>query len=260
MSNVRFASAALVAFTLCSCGVGEDRTLEEVSEQTYPLDRDATFSIQNRDGLIRIYGSNKPELTVQIIKKAYSADRLKQIAAKVSVQRALATIETIYPPTPKGWSISDRSGTVEYNIVLPQTCRIASLELANGEVLVEGMRGPGVNAKLTTGRILAHNCFGDLDLAVATGNVDLFFEWWEATKSSVVAEVTNGNVFAALPDDSAFTLVAETSNGKIATVFGENSVQQLGTGSRVQTTVGADSVSEIKIHAINGNIRIEEPY
>ena len=263
LRDLRFGRTALVvllAFALCGCGVGEDRTVEDVSEQTYPLDRDATFRIKNLDGSIRIYGSDTSQMIVQTIKKAYSAQRLKEIVARISVEPGLAQIDTIYPPLPRRWSLADRSGTVDYIIVIPQTCRLASVELANGEILIEGMRGPGVNARLNSGRLVGHNCFGDLNLAVVTGNLDLFFEWWEEEKSSVLGEVVNGNIFATLPDDSSFTLDAKTVNGQIGSDYGERDESASEPIRHLQTAFGPDVRSDIKIHTTNGNIKIEETF
>ncbi len=255
-AKLRFLILPLCAL-LCGCRGSSGQALEEVTEKTYALNPDATFSIKNLDGSIQIYGSDEPEMIVQTIKKAYSAQRLKEIVAEISVQPGSAKIDTIYPPPPKRWSISDRSGTVDYNIVVPQTCRITSVELANGEVLVEGMRGPGVNAKLGTGRLVGHNCFCNLHLAVMTGNLDVFFDWWEEAKSSVLAEVVNGNIFGILPDDSSFTLAAETVHGNIASAFSENDKPHSPPLRRVQTTVGTGVRSDIKVHTTNGNIKIE---
>src|SRR6202022_1035019 len=90
------------------------------------------------------------------------------------------SIETKFPPK-KAWGFSDRSGTVDYVLVVPQTAQISRLELENGEVLIEGMRGGKKNARLGSGRLFAHNSFANLDLAATTGNVALVYEWWEHT-------------------------------------------------------------------------------
>jgi hypothetical protein len=260
MSDSRVALLALLAFALGGCGAGEDRTLEDISQQTYPLDRDATFRIKNLDGAIRIYGSDKPEMIVETIKKAYSAERLKGIVAKVSVQPGSAQIDTIYPSPSKRWSLADRSGTVDYNIVLPQGCRLTSVELANGEILIDGMRSPSANARLINGRLIGHNCFGDLNFAVVTGNIDFVFEWWEEEKSSVLGEVVNGNIFAALPDDSSFTLTAETVNGQIGSTFGESDEPPAEPMRYLRTAFGPDIRSDIKVRTTNGNIKVEETF
>jgi hypothetical protein len=251
---------ALIALGLSGCGKAEDGILEEITEQTYPLDPNAAVSIRNLDGSIRIYGSDKPEMIVQTIKKAYSAQRLKGIVAHVSVQTASAKIDTIYPPQPKRWSVADRSGTVDYNLVIPQTCRIASLELTNGEVMVEGMRGPGISAKLGTGRLVSHNCFGDLRLSVVMGNLDLFFDWWERTKCSIGADVVNGNILAMIPSDASFTVAAESVNGKVASTFGSNSDTLAEHDHHWQLTVGSEASSDIRVRTTNGNIRIQESF
>src|SRR5439155_2797958 len=100
-------------------------------------------TVSNGDGAVFVYGSNANEMRVQVIKRAYTRERLKQIAVNVSVQLGSISINTKFPPKPK-WALFDRSGTVDYTIVLPQTANISRLELANGEVLVDGMHGPTV--------------------------------------------------------------------------------------------------------------------
>ena len=58
---------------------------------------------------------------------------------------------------------ADRSGTVDYIIELPQTCELASVRLDTGEVLIEGMRGSGIHAKLDNGRLFVRNCFANTE-------------------------------------------------------------------------------------------------
>jgi hypothetical protein len=91
-------------------------------------------------------------MRVQAIKGAYAAGRLKQIVVNVSVRPGSVSIETSFPSKPN-WGLLDRSGTVEYTIVVPQTANISQLELGNGEFLVEGMRGQRLHAQLESGRI-----------------------------------------------------------------------------------------------------------
>src|ERR1700732_1050808 len=163
---------------LSGCGESVEQPLEQVSEKSYAVDRDTNFNIKNGDGSIRIYGSDKPEMKVQAIKKAYSGERLNKIAINISVRPRSVSIETHFPPK-QTWGFSDRSGTVDYIIVVPKTAKISHLELANGEVLIDSMGGEDVHANLTNGRLFAHNCFGDLHLAVISGGLDLIYVWGE---------------------------------------------------------------------------------
>jgi len=53
--------------------------LEEIFEQSYPIEPTANVAIRNGDGAIFVYGSPANEIRVQAIKKAYTYERLKQI-------------------------------------------------------------------------------------------------------------------------------------------------------------------------------------
>src|SRR5947208_6123381 len=96
--------------------------------------------------------------------------RLKEIAIDVSVQSATVSINTKFPPKPR-WALFDRSGTVDYTIVVPATASISQLHLVAGEVLVNGMHGPSVRAWLGDGRMIAHNCFTKIDLVMQRGSL-----------------------------------------------------------------------------------------
>src|SRR5947207_11180672 len=138
--SIRVASMAIASYLLLGCHPAVDRTLEEMIDHVYPVEPTATLSVTNRDGSIRVYaaGNETRDIHVEAIKKAYSADRLRAISVQVSATPNSISIETIYPPdSPIGFS--DRSGTVDYVIVVPQTVRISKLELANGEVQLDGM-------------------------------------------------------------------------------------------------------------------------
>jgi len=247
-----------VAYSLSFIGCGPaDRILEETVEQSYEIEPTTSISIKNVDGSIEVYGSPARAMTLQAIKRAYSAKRLKQIAVDVSVQPGTVAIETTFPREPT-WGLLDRSGTVDYTIVVPDTASISRLELANGEVSVEGMRGQSVHARLGTGRLFAHNCFSNVNATVGRGILTLVYEWWEPGKFSVQTNIGDGNALAFLPGDAPFHLVAETVYGKIASDFvaeGEHRAQAM---TKVDVLVNGGSEAQVKMHATEGNIKVVE--
>jgi len=246
-----------LSLSLIGCGSATDRTLEETVEQFHKIDPTASISIKNGDGAIRIYGANTNEMRLQAIKRAYSAKRLKQIAINVSVQPSSVSIETNFPPE-QTWGLFDRSGTVEYTIVVPQTANISRLELANGEASVEEMRGRSVNARLGSGRLFDHNCFSNADFAVSRGTLTLAYEWWEPGKFSVQANIADGNVWASLPGDAALHLIAETVHGKIATDITDQDERRAEPITKIDILVHGGGTAGIKMHATEGNIEIVE--
>jgi hypothetical protein len=241
---------------LCGCG-GSTQPLEEIFEHTYPFDPGAAISLTSIDGSVEIHGSAKPEIHLQVIKKAYTAARLHSISVNVSAQPNSISIETIFPPK-KNWSFSDRSGTVDYIIVVPETARIARLELRNGEISVAGMQGGDVHANLGNGRLFVRNCFCDIQAREVTGALILMYDWWNPRKFSADTQIADGNLFAVIPGDASFHLIAEAANGKIGNDFAEKEQRTGAPVTKVDSLVGASPQATINLRAIDGNIKIVE--
>src|SRR5205823_9264516 len=170
-------------------------------------------------GSVRIYAGDVAQISIQAIKKAYTSERLKKIVVDVKATPTNVAIETIIPPRENGFGLSDRSGTVEYVIIVPQTTKIRQIELANGEVLVEGLRGGSASVHLVNGWLGAHNCFGDLNLSIANGRLDVAYDWWDAGKFSVKASSQNASLRVILPSDAAVTIAAQAPTGWLVNGF-----------------------------------------
>jgi hypothetical protein len=244
---------------LNGCGSAENRVLEEVSEKVYTVEPDASISIQNRDGAVLVYGSEGNEIRVQSVKKAYSQDRLNQIAIDVSIKPGAISIATKFPPQPK-WAFSDRSGTVDYTIVVPASAGICTIDLNAGEVVLEGISGREVRARLNDGRIFARNCFTNFDLTAKRGTLSLSYDWWEEEKFFAKAAVTQGNTWVWLPSDAAFHLFAEAAHGKIANDFNDEpvSANPSAQGLKIDQIINGGSLATIQIRVGKGNIKIAE--
>jgi len=252
----------LVGLLLCldGCESSDDPTLEETSDNRYPVDSNTpTISVTNRDGSISIYGAGGDvrEVRVETLKKAYSPERLKAISTRVTTQQNAVSIEAIYPPD-SGATFSDRSGTVDLVIVVPQAATISKLELRDGEVLVEELRSKEAHAQLGNGRFFVHNCFGNLDFRVQTGIASLVYEWWEKHDFSIRASVDDGNAFAYLPENAVFHLVANTATGKIANDFEDKQQRRTESTNHLDVLVNGADQPKIEFETRDGNIRIAE--
>jgi len=256
---IRFAPASIAFCLLLSCRPAVDRTLEEMIDHSYPVEPIATLSVTNRDGSIRVYGAGSETRSVRVeaIKKAYSPERLKAISVRVSAQPNSISIETIYPPD-SGAGFSDRSGTVDYVIVVPHTIRISKLELTNGEVQLDGMSSDEARAQLGNGRLFAHNCFGNLNLSLKTGNLAIVYEWWEEREFSIHATIQDGNAFAYIPTEAAFHLIAHTATGKIANDFAEKEQRRTEPINKVDMLVGGGGKTTFQFETQDGNVKIAE--
>jgi hypothetical protein len=249
----------MLLILLSGCDSGNNRVLEEVSEKVYTIEPDANISIHNRDGAILVYGSGVNELRVRSVKKAYSQERLNQIAIDVSTRPYAVSITAKFPSRPT-WTFRDRSGTVDLTIVVPATARISTLDLKAGEVLLDSMRSRELRARLNDGRMFARNCFANLDLGVNRGTLTLSYEWWAKQKFSAQANIAQGNAWLWLPTAAAFHLHAEAVHGKIANDF--NNVPLTANSSaremKIDQIINGGSSTTINVRVGKGDIKIAE--
>ena len=234
------------------------KALEEKIEQKYELDSDATLSISNIDGSIRIYAAETSEIYLTATKSAYTAERLKGIVVDVQATRGTVAIKTIFPPRKN--VISDRSGTVDYTLIVPQAMRITQLDLTNGEVTLEGLRGGSANARVTNGWISAQNCFADLDLSVQTGRLDIFHGWWETEKFTAKAASDRGILRVFLPGDVSVMLNATAGTGRIINAFSETKTGANDTVRSLNTVIGSNAAAALELKTGTGDIQIHKSY
>jgi hypothetical protein len=242
---------------LNGCTPASNRIFEEVFERVSTIEPNTNLTVQNGDGAILLYGSNVNEMQVHAVKKAYSRARLAQIAINVSAAPGFASVTTKFPSKPK-WGFGDRSGTVDYTIVVPANASVSQLQLDAGEILLDGMRGPATRAQLGMGRMFARNCFSkNLDLAVRRGNLMLSYDWWEEDQLSAHANIAQGNAWAFLPGEAAFRLLLEAEHGKVVNDFNNSPAGPVSADEmKVDRVVNGGHQAVIKIRVTKGNINV----
>ena len=251
----RLFASTIILLDACSGGIKQP--FEQTSDVSYVVDSSVNFSVTSRDGTIRIYGSDLPELRVHTVKKAYSSARLEKIVHKIVAATDSISITTEFPPGPK-WSWEDRSGTVDYTIILPQAATITRVELDHGEMLIEGIREGALHARLGSGLMFVRNCFSDMQVDVTAGNLTLSYDWWEQIPFTAAATVHKGNIWSFIPGDAAFHLVAQSPSGRISNDFSEKEERRPGPLRKIDMIVQAGDRTSLSIRAENGNIRIAE--
>jgi hypothetical protein len=250
----------VAAFPMFLNGCGANKTvLEEIVEQVYTVEPNTDLSIHNGDGAVLVYGSSNDELRVRSTKKAYSRERLNQIAIDVSTKPGAVSVTAKFPPQPK-WALSDHSGTVDCTIVAPATANISALDLNSGEVLLDSMHGREVHARLGDGRIFARNCFTNVNLTMERGTLTLSYDWWQQEAFSADVRVAQGNAWIFLPTDAAFRLLAYSAHGNIANDFNNiaSSPRSSARGTNIDQIINGGGSATIQIRLGKGNIKIAE--
>lgn len=259
MNKIASLLLALFAATVVARAV---EVFDETVDETYSLGAEPTIDISNVDGSIRIYAADVPEVHLHAVKHAYKAERLERINVDAKSDGTSLTVTTIFPAKPRGLSFADRSGTVDYTLIVPTAARIARCNLSAGELLIEGLQGGSIKAHVVNGWLAAHNCFVDQDVSIVNGRLDVAFDWWQATRPlTSKATSVNGTVRALIPPDAAVALSAETQNGHVANTFDD---EEPGVARRSVTTFAGPGdtppAEQMNLRSVNGNIRLDRSY
>src|SRR6478672_2883713 len=264
MKNIRYAlrkialtTTVLFLGSLIASSLRAGEVLEDVVERRFPLDPSGTFSLRAIDGTVEIFGTDSPEVKIVAVKKAFSPERLNAIAIRVDARPDVVNIETTPPPAPRHHFL-DRSGTVEYTINIPQTARIARVELPNGNLVIDSMRGASIAANLGSGQLVTHNCFCDQTIHVNQGGLNVFFDWMEERPISIEAQIEDGNLSACLPTDASFNIHAVTKDGHVSSDFSPMGTRQSGDDSEINEVIGEAPSTKLTFRAGDGNIHVSE--
>jgi hypothetical protein len=65
------------------------------------------------------------------------------------------------------------------------------------------------------------------------------YDWWNPRKFSADTQIADGNLFAVIPGDASFHLIAEAANGKIGNDFAEKEQRTGAAVTKVDSLVGA---------------------
>src|SRR5205823_3844467 len=141
---------------------------------------------------------------------------------------------------------------------IPQTARIAQVELPNGELVIDGMRGASIAANLGRGQLVTHNCFCNQNIHVNQGALNVFFDWMEERPISIEAVIEDGNMLARFPTEAAFHLHAIAKQGHVSSDFSPMETRKRGDVSEINEVIGDAPAAKLSFRASDGNIRISE--
>jgi hypothetical protein len=166
--------AALAALVLTAADASlaqrsEKPELTEEFHQTYPLAAGGRLSLSNINGAVKVEVWERAEVKVDAVKRAHTAERLREAQIKVDASSSRVRIETEYPESAMRWSERDgerheNPASVEYTLTVPRGVNIDEINLINGNLNIAGVTGP-VKASSINGRLTAVYITSDLSNA-----------------------------------------------------------------------------------------------
>jgi DUF4097 and DUF4098 domain-containing protein YvlB len=142
---------------------------------------------------------------------------------------------------------------VRYTLTVPRTVRVDKIDLVNGGLEMEGVRGD-VRASLVNGTVKANGLAGEVEFSTVNGRQEVTMNGAEVSRP-VRLDSVNGRIELTLPPDVNARLEASTLNGGIESDFGIQVHRVSVVGHQLEGTLG-NGGTEIRLHNVNGSIGI----
>jgi DUF4097 and DUF4098 domain-containing protein YvlB len=232
--------------------------LTEEFHQTYQLAAGGRVSLSNINGAVKVQTWERPEVKVDAVKRAHTAERLREAQIKVDASSNRVRIETEYPDSTLRWTDHDNErhenpATVEYTLTVPRGVNLDEINLINGDLSIEGVAGP-VKASSINGRVTAVGLSGPTNLSVINGRLEATLDSLGEAGAVNLSSV-NGPLVVTLPSDANATVRASTVHGGISNDF--NLPVRVGeyVGRDLEGRLGQGGAN-VRLNNVNGSVQI----
>ena len=261
-TKIRIAGAAIatiLALALLLTGRSpkkeSERPADEVIEQTYKVNADASLRITNPRGSVAIRGTDTSEVRMHAVKTASSAAQLKNITVDATAEPGDVLIKTAVLRQ-KNMPFYAGTTAVDYTLSVPRSARIARLDLDDGKASVEGIQNADVRANVVNGQLEIRNCCSNLKVAVANGGLDIVYGRCEGPYFSADAQILNGNARLSIASGAALRVRCETVNGKITNSLDTTVELNEQSSGKIDLSLGTGRRSDLTVRVTSGDITI----
>jgi hypothetical protein len=239
----------------------EDGEFRKDLNQSFPLDPNGRFSIDNVNGRIDIHGwsSNVVALTAAI--HGQTGERVQAVEINIDSQPGQATVHTETPSGTKGfqwnWNwfkhLWDGQATVDYTVNVPQNAQLANVSSVNGRIEIDGVAG-GIKASTVNGATQIRNAAHDLNLSTVNGHIKASMD--RLSDGQLVSlDAVNGQLELTLPEEADANFSVSTVNGSISSEFPAlKPEKEFPVGNSLKGSLGRGSAS-VKVTAVNGAVK-----
>ena len=243
-----------IVFTIALLATGS--VFASVTEEetfSFKLNEGGRFSLSNVNGSVVVTGGSGNSVEIIATKKADNQKDLDSIEIDISSSPDEISVETELGKSTRWFSMGSTSGSVRYEVIVPVSTVLDSIDTVNGGVNISGVSGK-VTAESVNGDLEVSDLAGDVELSTVNGSIEAEFSRLE-DQQRVKVETVNGRVTIRLPEDADVTISADTLNGGInASDFGLETDKGF-VGSDLNGKIG-NGGARLNIDTVNGAIKI----
>lgn len=142
--------------------------MEERIERTFTVGADASLTLENIIGDIRVTAWERPDIHVIAVQRgrAKAEIEMRQEGSRVAVR----TVHNRWWSSFLRWLGGERPPVVDYTVEVPAGCRV-HLSAVDGAVSLAGLR-PETHLSLVSGRVQAEALDGEADISLVSAHLD----------------------------------------------------------------------------------------
>jgi len=241
-------------FALCALtfAVSAQADVRDEIVKSFSVGDRTEFRLDNVNGDVDIKAWDKNEIKVTALIIANNQEDRDRIQVEMDENGRGVSVETHYKKS-SSWG-RNNSGSVEYTVMVPAHARLSSIDLVNGSLSVEGVRGE-VDLDLVNGSIVAEGLASDCEINSVNGSIDVSYQSIADGLKDISIDTVNGRVELTLPEQVNADVDIETMHGSIRNDFGLSANKNMFSGRNLRGTIGSGDVN-ISIESVNGGVRL----
>lgn len=241
---------ALLLTALALAVTAAPASVSEKFSQTYPLNADGTVSIDSVNGTVEIVAWDKNEVSVDAEKIASDDEALARVTIEVDSSASRLAIKTKHEKI--GWKFwKGRTAEVRYKLRVPAGVSLKKIDVVNADVRVRGVQGY-VDLDSVNGSIEAEGLTAGGRFDTVNGSIRATFAKLSPS-DRIVLDTVNGTCTAIVPADAAFTLKADSVNGRVSCDF---PITIAKSGRRTLNGSVNGGGAEIVLDSVNGSLNV----
>ncbi len=190
--------------------------VSEKFSQTYAFAADGVISLSNINGDVDIEAWDRNEVLLEAEKFARDEESLARIRLAIEHRPERLAIKTEIDRKLRNFWNHGRA-EVRYKLKVPAGVSLRQVDVVNSEIRVTGVTGY-VDLDSVNGSIEAEGLASGGRFDTVNGSIKVGFTKVGAT-DRIVLDTVNGSCTAELPADAAFSLVADSVNGRVSCDF-----------------------------------------
>ena len=232
------------------------------SSQSFPLNADGRFGLDNVKGRIEIHGWSSNAVVINAAIHGKTGESVEAVKINIDSAPDRVSVHTEQPSSVTGfpwswlWFKDDKrnDASVDYTIQVPQHARLADISSVNGRIVIDRVAGD-IAASTVNGKMQIKNAVRNLKLTTVNGGITADMSALGGGQS-VSLNAVNGEIELALPDDADAKFSVSTLNGSITSEFPSLKVKkEFPVSKNLKGSLGHGGAT-VKINTVNGGVKI----